>query len=195
MKTITVERVARPTSLYVQYEHQTSNQPCYVELDCKHAALSADYNGEIGTAVPMSVWHGHTLRWSIPALVARRANELLHEIAPLAQRVIDGYSSEWDGNNHVAHYTEDAEAAQSEIDALCENLHVAEGDVVEAWDAEDWLYGGDVHDKITHSTTDEEIDALVDEIESELQEWQIVYNVRDYLCDIRIERIEAANAR
>ena len=88
--------------LHHQYPGQTSPQPCYVELDCEAENLSADWNGELGNAVPLSVWHGHTRRWAIPALQAQAANSLLDEIAPLAQRVIDGYTSEWDGNNHVA---------------------------------------------------------------------------------------------
>jgi hypothetical protein len=155
------------TSLHHRYPRQTSPQDCYVQLDCETGKLLADWNGEIGNAVPVRVHHGHVQRWGIPALRDGAANALLEEIAPLAERVVAGYDSEWDGNNHVAAFDDDASEAIVEISALCER---AEGDAqedgVRVWDAADWYGGVGDHDAqrrslgITAATTDAELDAI-----------------------------------
>lgn len=41
------------------YEGQSSPQPAFIELDCAESTLGAKVNGEVGNAVPFSVWHGH----------------------------------------------------------------------------------------------------------------------------------------
>jgi hypothetical protein len=65
--------------------------------------------------------HGHIVTWRIPALDADDLNELLAEIAPHVQVLVDAYDSEWNGHNNVA-LTEGnaAEAAREAIHALCD---------------------------------------------------------------------------
>lgn len=128
------------TELYHRYPGQTAAQPCYVALDARNGGnLTAHYDSEVGNARPFSVHHGHVTRWSIPALKAAAANALLEKIKPHAERVCSGYEPEWDGQNIVAGYTSDAQAATEAIEELCES--VAPDDAVMVWDAEEWLGG------------------------------------------------------
>lgn len=163
---VTVAEVSG-NELHCRYPGQTSAQPCHVELDCESGALCAEYDTEIGNAVPMRVYHGHVQRWGIPALRARFANALLEEIAPLAERVVAGYDSEWNGHNNVATFDADATAAMAEIGDLCERAESdAQDDGIRVWDAGDWYQGTGDHDAqrlalgITATTTDEELDAI-----------------------------------
>ena len=68
--------------LYVHYDGQIQPQPAYVEFDTRTGDLSADWNGEIGNAVPMDVWKDIRLRWSIAyEHTEAEINALLDEIA------------------------------------------------------------------------------------------------------------------
>jgi hypothetical protein len=116
IKTIRVENTMAP--LYHRYPIQQAAQPAHIELNLEDKTLSASYNAEIGNAVPFSVHHGHR-RWSgITQFAPGKAiNDIMDEITPLCERVLAGYESEWDGNNHVARLTEDALEADEEIES------------------------------------------------------------------------------
>jgi hypothetical protein len=131
--------IIKSTKLFCHYPGQTESQPCYIELDCKSETLSATYNGEIGNAVPFSVWHGHDQRFGIPCLTTDAADDLMAEIAPLAEIVVAGYASEWDGNNNVARFTDEATAATEKITAICDAVEADESNSIQAWDAGDYL--------------------------------------------------------
>lgn len=157
--------------LYLKYDGQTGAQDCHIELDCSKRTLEAESNPEIGNAVPERVWHGHIQRFGIPALRATAANELMHEIAPLAARVCDGYEEHWDGSNNVARFDDDAEAALEEIRSLCER-EWGEDDLLHVWDAEDWFgcQSDDLNIKdlgITADTTDEQLAAIDEQMTGE----------------------------
>lgn len=167
---IEINCVESDTELHHHYRGQTSAQDCYVWLNCKTSKIGASHNAEIGNAVPFAVHHGHTQRWSIPVLKAAPANALLDEIAPLAARVVAGYSSEWDGSNHVAEFDEDAEEARDEIKILCEratsDAEHCDGSAVAEWEADDWYSSLGDSDRqrrdleIGANTTDDELDAI-----------------------------------
>lgn len=157
-------------ALHRQYAGQSAPQPCYVSLDCDSGTLSASYNPEIGNALPFAVYHGHVQRWSIPALKADVVNALLREIAPLAERMIAGYERVWDGHNHVAEFSEDADEADDAIVALCNRVteDADEHSTVQVWDASEW-FGGIGNAKvqceafgITAETTDDELRTIAD---------------------------------
>lgn len=167
MTTETKIHIVPTGDLYHRYYSQTNPQPCYIKLDCKTGRLCADWNAEIGTSVPISVWHGHDQRWSIPALHDHVADELLEELAPLCQRIVDGYECEWDGSNHVARFTPDADAARDEIDGMLYRREWDDSEVIAVWDAGDWLGLDDYG--ITAKTSDEELDAKAEEIEAEAE--------------------------
>jgi hypothetical protein len=171
--------------LCCHYDRQTTRQPCFVELDCQTGTLTARYNPEIGNAIPCSVWHGHEQRWDIPCLTADAANELMDDITPLAQRVLDGYSSEWDGSNHVAHFTADAHAASEEIAETIDAINVSEDNGVSCWDAGDWLNSSTV-DGLGADTDDDGVAALARQFETEAAEQNIVLRgTEEYLAGLR----------
>lgn len=108
-------------NLKMHYSGQTDAQPCYVELDCETLEMRADYDGEIGNAVPQAEWHGLCIRWAIPWMRVKDADLLLRELRPLAEIVLGGFESVWDGSNLVGRYTDDAHAAIDRIEVEIEN--------------------------------------------------------------------------
>jgi len=175
-------------ALYCHYSRQTQPQDCHLELDLETGELSADYNAEIGNAVPAPVWHGVVRRWGIPCLTAAAANELMAEIAPIAQRVLDGASVEWDGSNWIGKLDADAAVAEEGAEQLAGGC---DGDTVCAVDACDWLDGGDANALgITTDTTDAELHSIGERISSEACAegvHVIIRNLDDYLRDARDE--------
>lgn len=196
--------VKKMADLYRQYPGQLRAQRCYVEIDCKHGTLSCSYDAEVGNAVPAYVYHGHAIRYGIPCLTPEAANGLMDAILPLAQRVEAGYTSDWDGDNMVGRYNEDATEALGIIEDMLRDIDYE--DQIEAWDAGDWL--GDVthyynrdgaHCRrenveivkidcigtITADTTDNEISEMVEKIEDELEPHQILDGTEKYLTEMR----------
>lgn len=195
--TITITPV-EGTALHHRYRGQTSAQPCHVELDCDSGELSASHNAEIGSGVPVKVWHSRTLRWRIPALTAEAANALLEEIAPLCERIVAGYEKVWDGSNHVGQFDDDATEARDAVHALCDR-NWGEGEVIEAWDARDW-YGaaGGFESQvsalgITATTTDEELAAIEEREENEAAP-RLLQGLGTHIKMLRQHAIDAAPA-
>jgi hypothetical protein len=166
MTNITVGTVKGKFALLLRYPGQIDQQGAYIELDTKTGELSADYNAEIGNAVPMRNWHGITRRYTIPALTATAANDVMVEITPLAQRVIDGTEIVWNGNNHVARLNDDAQQAEAEIEQLCEAERDNVENIVSCLVPEDWLY--DIKSD-TEGKTDAELQTMATEFEAEAE--------------------------
>ncbi len=188
---ITISAVAG-SDLYSKYPHETSHQPCFVELDCRTGALSAEVDPEIGNARPFDVHYGHRIRWTIPALKAAVANALLEEISPLAARICEGYDTRWDGHNTVAELDADAVAAEEQIEALCERAG-GEGDEVVVWQADDWyavlgtmaVQAEDLG--VTSESTDEQLAAIAEReaARAEAEGVDEIDGLRDYLDQLR----------
>src|SRR5690606_18783297 len=121
--TVKIRPVVEPTALYCRYENNYEPQPVYINLDLADGALYADYRATNDT--PMRVWLGQVRAWKIPPLVADAANELLKDIAPLAQRILDGSSIEVNPRtgDRVGVLDDDAMAAEWEIYEIIENWH------------------------------------------------------------------------
>jgi hypothetical protein len=119
---ILIDNLSGIAPLFHRYPGQTSPQPAYIEMT-EDGEVSADYSGEIGNAVPMYVWHGRTLRWSVPSDVRGEAlAEFLADPETLAllERVHAGHVVDWDGNNHVGSLSDDARDASEGLDRLIE---------------------------------------------------------------------------
>ena len=142
--------------VFCRYPGQTSPQSAYIELDLQNKTLAAYYNSEIGNAVPFSVWHGHDRRYWVPSdASAHDLNTLMAEIAPVASRLYDGYESEWNGSNHVARLTEDAEEAELEIEAIIERFIWEESMRYDGWD--EW-YVDNPMDVLSESESEDDFD-------------------------------------
>lgn len=160
---VEIDYVENQFDLYRWYDRQSEPQPCFVQFHTETGSLTADFDAEIGNAVPMHVCHRRVLRWSIPLLTADRVNDLLDQLAPLCERIYSGSRTVWDGNNHVGRLDADAEKAREEIEAICDAL---ESDV-NVWEAGDFLQctGRTDADRareagITVDTTDDDLCAI-----------------------------------
>lgn len=167
-----------PMVLYHHYPGQVSRQDAYIALDLDNGTMWADWDAEIGNAVPESVWHNRVIRYPIPPVQPATANALMQEIAPLAQRVLDGSWIEWDGSNHVGHLNAHAQSAEEEMELI---LREVESDV-HVWEASDWLnpVESDIRAALRDGTT---VDALYDEYQGDgrAEETPFVPDLQEYL--------------
>ena len=169
MQIITVE-----APLYRKYDRQTNPQPVYLEIDPARETISMEWNAEIGNAVPSAVWHNIILRYTLPITpTVSAADELLQGIAPLAERIIAGHTTEWDGSNHVGRLNADAQAASDELTEIIGDMD-AEDDAQQVWDG-DYLY--EVVRLVDADTPDEWIAAKVREIEDEADAQGVVIDI------------------
>lgn len=161
---------SNPAALACQYSGQHHPQTVYIAISLDDGTMWADYVGEIGNAVPESVWHGvvrryHFPRGAIPTTDA--ANRVMDKIAPLAQQVLDGATT---GYNHNGNYVgaTNADEAEQEIEQILASALWDESDTVGIISAGDWWHTltdeemADMDEmSITAQTTDEQIAALV----------------------------------
>lgn len=192
-----------PDELHCHYPGQFDVQGAFVALDLEAGDLYADYNPEIGSGIPMSVYHGQTRRWTIPVLTGTAANRLLAEILPLAGRMLADWENEWDGSNHVARLGADACAAEAEIEALCDSERFDMSDLVSEYSASEWFEGDDnariaAEHGITATTADDRITEIAAKITRDATTvggdfgWLVVEGVEEYLTDVRDELADAA---
>jgi transcriptional regulator with XRE-family HTH domain len=186
-----------PLELYRHYDGETETQPAYIELDLKSGKLYADYDSEVGGAVPFSVHHGFDRRWGIPVLTGDAANRVMHEIAPLADRILADWEEEWDGNNMVAVLGEDAQAAEEEIEKRLGQTF-DELDIVVEWDTDGATNGSEADEyDITADTTDARLEEIAAQITQDMADCTtvpqgetrkpvvIVHGLDDYLKELR----------
>ncbi|MGW2112830.1 hypothetical protein [Streptomyces sp. NPDC001948] len=111
-----------------------------------------------------------------PVLNGEAANELLRELAPLAQRVLDGATIEWDGENYVGRLiTDDADEAYGLMTVRCETIDATEHnqDILPVWDMDSIGSPWSADDAgITHATTDEDLDVIEKQLLREFREEQ-----------------------
>lgn len=183
-----------PDALYRHYQGETQGQPCHIALDLEDGQMWADYNPEIGSGIPTSVYHGRTRRWGIPCLTATAANQLMEDLKPLAERVLAGSEIEWDGNNNVGILNEDASAAEQEIYARLEDLSEYDYDRIHEYDAGDWFAdaGEDAPEGLTAATTDRELAEMAAELEHEAKTlydngYTVLVGAEEYLTTKREE--------
>lgn len=196
MSTITTKPVVG-TELHHRYPREQKPQRCFVELDLRTGVLGAAYNPEVGGGEPMDVFHGHRVRWTIPALREAAANDLLAKIAPLAERMVDGYESIWNGNNNVAKLDESAQTAEEDIGVLCERAGDDEMSTVDTWQASEFFavlgspetQGHELG--ITAATTDEELKAIAARELANADDVDIIDGLDEHLVAVR-EAVRAA---
>ena len=136
------------TALATHYHGQSSPQECYIELDTRDGSMTADYNVEIGHMTPLSVWKGEVRRWKIPLMTTDRANQLMDEIAPKVQELLD----EIEGCDEWSDY---ATQLEDEIEGLCNEY---EGNLA-FFDGYEYIYDSkeDVRQRIAKGDSVEEI--------------------------------------
>jgi hypothetical protein len=100
----------------------------------------------------------------------------------LLNRIINGWSSNWNGNNIVGHITDDAELALNELINDLENLDSTEWAL---WTIDEWLNQCD--NLVNCDTTDEQIIEIANELEKEADSVSVVLSgdMTDYLTEKR----------
>jgi hypothetical protein len=134
-------------------------------------------------------WHGHARSWRVPIMVKADAQMVVDRVRGLMTRVCAGYSSEWDGSNHVARFTDAAQETLDEIDRYVENLEhtgrlTAAGGL---WSAADW-FEAEPPPEVWPDDTDADLEALADELQAEAHDEGVhVHDLEEYLREMRDE--------
>lgn len=167
MSDIVIKPVDGIDDLYCKYPNEFKPQPVELSLDIRTGVLRCDYDPNIGGGSTFAHHHRLVLAAPITCITAESANRLMQEVAPFAQRVLDGASEEWDGNNNVGRFTDDADNAWDEIADVCEGWGENPADQVVGWNPADWFSEGDANTieslGLTADTTDEQLAALAAE--------------------------------
>lgn len=75
------------------------------------------YNPEVGNAVPVDVWHRRALRWEVHnRMTAAEIKKVFEDVKSLLDRIHAGHSVEWDGNNLVGVFSDDAHSAMVDLE-------------------------------------------------------------------------------
>lgn len=173
--------------LHHQYDGDFEPLPAYIEIDPEDDELSAGIGEEQCT--PIYVCLGKSYRVSVSAeLTHDEVVALMDEIKPLAEKVAEGHSTEWDGSNIVGKLDACAEKALLKIEKICDDRETTSGGV---WDAGDYFNGFDP-EEVTAETTDEEIPKIVAVYEKQAASAEITLDgLEEYITDIRDRRLEA----
>jgi len=126
--------------VYMQYAGQCQAQDAFIALDAD-GDVYADFSGEIGNAVPASVWNGLDKRISISPFASGYGLQQLFNDAKFlsaVNRYYDGRTTGWDGNNRTSVLTEDAREALDELEQMC-CPYSGNIPTVNIWDAGDWI--------------------------------------------------------
>ena len=171
IKTNADEIRAEFAPLYSRYSGQVNPQPAHIEINPEQQGMVAEFNPEIGNAVPMNVWHGRAYRVSIsPYYTGKQVAEILENVdfQNMAQRVFDGYSCAYDGSNHNGRLTDDAKAALEEMERFLQEmdqyLNVSDSGV-SVYAPEDWF--SELPDLAGKS--DDELSTIADQFRTEAE--------------------------
>lgn len=125
--------------MYCHYPRQTGAKRGIVELDLEDGTLRVGYAPENGSWIPEAVYHNRRLRWYCAPVHGKYVEQLLNEIVPYAQTILDDSTVEWDGYKHVGVLGHDARVAAREIDAILNDYDLIDNDLsVVAYEAQEW---------------------------------------------------------
>lgn len=159
----------------------------YLELDTETGELEIGWTHQSDNAVPMRVRHGRDRRYAISAYangetLTQRINE--GEMDALVRRICAGTEIVWDGSNHIARVSDDAETAEAELQAWLDGADLLEdsGGVTRAGD---WLAGcTDDEIGVCATSTDADLERIAAKLEQEAE------GANTVLVDI-LEELEA----
>lgn len=110
----------RKSDLFLHYPQTIFPTPCGIQLDCENGELSYFVAGE--RTSPQRIFNHIVLRWDISKVAERTTvkdvKRLMEEIAPLAEKVCEGFDTRWNGKNFVGVFDKKAKKAKEEIDLL-----------------------------------------------------------------------------
>lgn len=178
-----------------------------VDLDGGHPRISETNSSD--NSITFYRHHGHEVALTLPATVdANGLAEWYNTTArPLVAEIIAGYTSEWNGSNHIGKLSDEAAFARRKLASLLtDEWSEAEGSFdydddlfamrewwngqpscpiirhenAGSWDACDWFQTVDADDlKITAETTDDEIRTLAGEAIAEASSQYVLLDTDD----------------
>jgi hypothetical protein len=184
--------------LYNKYTSQTNPQPAYITIYPDGYRAVADWSGIVGPGQSMESWLGHEITIDVNESAKGDAIADMLEsetFQTLAERICDGHSIVWDGNNHVGRLTDDAQEAKDELEEFVSKE--LEGEEAEIWEIGEWMDGITYYDNgnysiqeigdITAKTTDEELEAMEEKIQSMADDGnvEISDSISDWLESLR----------
>jgi len=166
MQIYTKNLLGQVAPLYHKYPRQTEPQGAFIEIDPREESVRADWNAEIGNAVPWDVWRFLILRIPVSPYVNGDAlADALHSIeaAKYLKVICSGYSIAWNGDRCIGRLTESAQTALDDLERWLDSSGQAE-----VWEAGDW-YGMVTAEElgVRADMTDDEIEALGDKLDAE----------------------------
>lgn len=167
----------------------------YFYLDPYDSSVWFSWRCRCENAVSTRVWYGTLLRWSVP--VTANAKDLTQAINDGAlddflNRIVDGFTKEWDGSNFRGHLTPDADEAVRRVQKWFDSWDGSLGDLSDSvglWDAADWFASNPPD--ITSDISDEELAELAKRLEAEARnEYVVLVRTREYLEWLREKAAE-----
>lgn len=189
MKKITITPVVGRLSLHCLYNSQITSQPCFIDLDLETGNVSAGYNPEIGgNSFPTAVFNGIWRRYAIPCMTGGSANNLMEELVPLLQTVLDGSIVVHNGQNWVGRLTEEAKTSEYQIENYIDTMSY---ECIDSAHAYDIVPRNSI---IVAGKSDDELRQMAEEIESDAidDNTVIIDSVFDLLKSWRDEQSEDA---
>ena len=166
--------VEDPRAFFCRYQGECNAQPVFLYLDLQDGELFVSTWESDESSFPAATFNGTLRRWKWSGVpTPDQANDLMEEVAPLAQKMLDSSEVDFVEGNWVGTLGEEAQKAERAIEkALCAEW----GRVCEMDPSE---FFGDLADLgITAETTDEEIEKVVAEADYTGDEG-VVYVVED----------------
>jgi hypothetical protein len=183
------------TPLYCKYSGQSKPQSAYVEIDGENQKIWADYNAEIGNAIPVRVHNGINRRVDAPIyLTGESVVKYLFDVKSILEPALEGFRIEWDGNNHIGIYPNWTVKIDRTLEALYtewatdefSNLNVAD-------DPGEYYYYVRNELGVTADKTDAELDEIIriEENDALSARW-VVKGLREYIYNLRETAQESA---
>lgn len=182
-----------PAVLYFRYPGQLKPEPVYINLYLPTGRVWAEI-GLMNGAQTFSQFHGIVRAYRIDPLVASDVNLLMEGSRPLLQRVLDGSSIEWNGNNYVGVLNDDAQAAEDEIqDEISYGVTFSTYEPVNVWQAAEYYQGASDSGHlaeylgVTADSTDEDLQRIAEVERKEALDngIHVIENLYEYIRSVR----------
>ena len=111
--------------LYCKYYNQSQPQTAELTINFKNNTIGVDYDGNIGNSQSMDSWHGREISFTVPNdLSQSQCENLLETVKPMAEKLAESYSEEWDGSNYKGKIDgyDSIDPDETEIGQYCREL-------------------------------------------------------------------------
>lgn len=148
---------------YDDHDHQGWVYRLIVDPDSESVFVFCN----VGAGTPESVWNDRAKSFLMPDCRGKELAEWLEEHKEMIEGIVACYKgSEWNGNDHIGHWSDDAEDVIGTFWAELEQLELPR-----RWSATDWLHGSrsELLDALNEGQTlTDWVDTVIDEADEAL---------------------------